>query len=63
MEINMIGKKIGDLEARTILAIQYYPVLRNIAYTRFAKVPHMVVFVTMAQIYMSPVLHTEPLPT
>jgi len=58
----MIGKKIGDLEAYTILVIQYCPVLRNIAYTRFVKVPHMAAFVTMAQIYMLPVLRIEPLP-
>jgi len=56
-------EKTEDLEAHIILAIQYCLNLRNMVYIRLAKVPHMAVFVTMVQIYMSPALHIEPLPT
>lgn len=59
----MTEKKTGDPEARIILVTRYCPDLRNIVCIRFARVPRTAVFVTMVQIYMSPALRTEPLPT
>jgi len=59
----MTEKKTEDLEARIILAIRYCPDLQSIVCIRFVKVPRMAAFVTMVQIFMSPALHTELLPT
>lgn len=59
----MTEKTTGDPEARTILATRYCPDLRSIVCIRFAKVPRTAAFVTMVQIYMSPALRIELLPT